>query len=349
MPLRHPIAIQVAALMLACGCGAGDIDGPSPVEGGAGAGGAGRGNDGGGGDAGDGAGPGGEAGSGQVVPSNDPPLFDDDPSAMAEPRRCSKVDFLYVVDNSASMVDKQENLARSFQGFSRIVTETLGTSDHHIMVVDTDGINAGDRLSGVDSTGNGDQCGGTLGAGRRIGGEGEDCGVAGNQRYLLDDQGNLPGTFACLAKVGIFGNVGEQPVDALLTATGAISAEVDDCNEGFVRDDAVLVVTIITDEEDEYSRGDPGFWRQRLLSVKGGNEEALVVLGLIADNHIAGGLPGGPCDEFSGSPAPRLERFVRSFGLSSIGSVCAPDYSSFFAEAVSQIDTACEDFVPVVR
>jgi hypothetical protein len=75
----------------------------------------------------------------------------------------------------------------------------------------------------------------------------------------------------------------------------------------------------------------------------------LVMLGLIADNHIPGVLPGGPCDEFSGSPSPRLESFARSFELGSIGSVCAPDYSVFFADAVSSIDTARDEFVPVVR
>jgi hypothetical protein len=111
----------------------------------------------------------------------------------------------------------------------------------------------------------------------------------------------------------------------------------------------VLVVTLITDEEDEQSRGDPDFWKQMLVRVKGGNEAAVVMLGLIADNHIPGGLPGGPCDEFSGSPSPRLESFVRSFELGAIGSVCAPDYSVFFADAVSTIDTACDEFVPIVR
>ena len=47
--------------------------------------------------------------------------------------------------------------------------------------------------------------------------------------------------------------------------------------------------------------------------------------------------------------APRLQRFVESFERGSLGSVCAPDYASFFAQAVSEIDTACEEFVPIVR
>jgi hypothetical protein len=325
------------ALGLACGCAA-EVDGPQVLDS-AGAGSAGAGS----------AGRGGSPSVGGMA-SQQPPLFDDGPAPpMNEPGGCDKVDFLYVVDNSASMVDKQENLARSFLGFSNIVSTTLGTNDHHVMVIDTDANNVGDTLNGYDSTGDGDTCVGELGAGRRIGGEGEDCGIDGDQRYLLDEQEDLAGTFACLARVGIFGNVEELAIDAMLRATGAVVDDVDECNAGFLRDDAVLVVTLITDEEDERSNGDPEFWKRMLVRVKGGNEAAVVMLGLIADNHIPGGLPGGPCDEFSGSPSPRLESFVRSFELGAIGSVCAPDYSVFFADAVSTIDTACDEFVPIVR
>jgi hypothetical protein len=331
-----------AALVLACGCGAGDLDGPIRVDV-AGSGGTGSAGTAGAPSAGGmTGGPPGQAAS--------PPLFGDVPApAMNEPGGCDKVDFLYVVDNSASMVDKQENLARSFLGFSRIVSTTLGTNDHHVMVIDTDANNVGDVLNGYDSNGGGDECVGALGAGRRIGGEGEDCEVDGDQRFLLDEQEDLAGTFACLARVGIFGNVEELAMDAMLRATSAVINDIDDCNAGFLRDDAVLVVTLITDEEDTQSRGDPEYWKRQLLRVKGGNEAALVMLGLIADNHIPGGLPGGPCDEFSGSASPRLEQFVRSFELGAIGSVCAPDYSVFFADAVRSIDTACDEFVPVLR
>jgi hypothetical protein len=143
-------------------------------------------------------------------------------------------------------------------------------------------------------------------------------------------------------------------MDALLAATsaprsGAAESDVAECNAGFLRDDAVLVVTIITDEEDDQSSGDPSSWRRSLLEVKRGNEQGIVVLGLIADNDIPGGLPGdGACDESNGTPSPRLQRFVESFELGSLGSVCSPDYSSFFADAVSRIDTACEVFDPTL-
>ena len=58
------------------------------------------------------------------------------------------------------------------------------------------------------------------------------------------------------------------------------------CNEGFLRDDAILVVTFITDEEDTGSAGNPDSWKQTLVDAKGGNEEAIVVLGLVALLHV---------------------------------------------------------------
>jgi hypothetical protein len=276
-----------------------------------------------------------------------PPLFAEEDTKPALPERCSKVDFLYIVDNSASMADKQENLARSFEGFSRIVQETLGTSDHQIMVVDTDDSNVGDELVLSETGAEPDGCSGMLGAGLTMGELGMSCDIRGDQRFLRDDQPNLAEAFSCLAQVGTLGDVDERPIDALLAATGAVENGLGNCNHGFLRDDAVLVVTLITDEEDDKSMGEPAGWKRSLLNAKHGNEDGVVMLGLISDTAVPGGLPGGPCDELSGADAPRLMSFVQSFRLSSMGSVCAEDYSEFFAEAVGYIDTACEEFNPL--
>jgi hypothetical protein len=274
------------------------------------------------------------------------PLFDEEDTKPALPERCDKVDFLYIVDNSASMADKQQNLARSFEGFTRIVQETLGTSDHQIMVVDTDDMNIGDELVLAETGAEPDGCTGMLGAGLVMGELGMRCGIRGNQRFLKDNQPNLAEAFSCLAQVGTLGDVDERPMDALLAATGAVENDLGDCNQGFLRDDAVLVVTLITDEEDDKSMGEPVGWKRSLLKAKNGNEDGLVMLGLISDTQVPGGLPGGPCDELSGARSPRLMSFVESFRLSAMGSVCAEDYSEFFAEAVAYIDTACDEFKP---
>jgi hypothetical protein len=323
--MRTSIPVGLMILGLAGGCGAGDGDNDSGP----------------GGRADDAAG--GEASSPPRTPAFDD-FVGDDPVSRTEERGCEKVDFLYVIDNSPSMVDEQENLARSFVGFSRVIEQTLRASDHHIMVVDTDGVAASDVL---DSTPAYYGCEQVLGAGVRFSGSG-DCYVESELAYLEPEQENVAQSFSCLARVGAMGNVESKPIEALLRATGAIGTELQTCNTGFLRDDAILVVTVITDEDDDDSDGQPEDWKEMLLAAKGGNEQAVVMLGLISDTHLQQGLPGGPCDDTSGLDAPRLQRFAESFELGSVGSVCAPDYSEFFADAVQTIDTACDVFVPEV-
>src|SRR5690606_41723616 len=54
-----------------------------------------------------------------------------------------------------------------------------------------------------------------------------------------------------------------------------------DCNEGFIRDDAILVVTFITDEDDNQgdgSAGTPDGWKAALVSAKKGDDAGIVVL-----------------------------------------------------------------------
>jgi hypothetical protein len=165
--------------------------------------------------------------------------------------------------------------------------------------------------------------------------------------FMTDRQPDLETAFACVARVGTDGSAIEEPMDSVMQATSAPLNAPGRCNEGFLRDDAVLVVTFITDEEDRRSEDDPPDWRETLLGVKAGNDDALVVLGLVGDNNVDGGLIGGPCRAVDADGAPRLQEFVRSVdGV--LGSVCAPDYTGFFQTAVGSIDSACSDFVPPI-
>jgi hypothetical protein len=288
------------------------------------------------------------AGGASMGPDDEPPpIFSEaPPPPPGPPDTCDKVDFLYVVDNSSSMLFEQQKLAQSFIGFSQVVDEVLSANDHQIMVVDTDAFNGNDSLI-VGEQPEDDPCIGVLGAGLRIGSEGQSCELQGPQHYMLDGQPSPASSFSCLANVGILGQADEQPVAALLAATGATSSDAEACNAGFMREDAVLVVTIITDEEDEETPGDPADWKRALLDVKGGNEAGIVMLGLISDvNEDGTRAPDGLCATDTAA-APRLQEFVRSFERGSVGSICAPDYSQFFADAVSVIDTSCREFSPV--
>lgn len=267
-------------------------------------------------------------------------VFERPPAPTAFDKGCRKIDFLFVIDNSDSMEDEQANLSRSFPGFVAVMRQVLEATDFHIMVVAT----GGDRDDEEEPASGAEECEEVQGAGRRRSAAGVDCGILGGLPFMADQQTELEDTFSCLALVGTNGPAIERPIDAVLAATSATLNAPGRCNAGFLRDDAVLVVTLITDEEDRRSDGDPADWRDVLLDVKSQNADALVLLGLVGDNNVEGGLLGGPCAGRDADGSARLQEFVNSVdGV--LGSVCAPDYAPFFQTAVGLIDSTCSDFV----
>ncbi|MDC0668717.1 hypothetical protein [Nannocystis radixulma] len=302
---------------------------------------------------------------------------------------CDKVDFLFVIDNSNSMADEQSSLIASFPGFIAAIEETLTADDYHIMAISTDDGNAGDgeqdcdfktdtckcapaptcckdvcdSLFADDRICNGTPCEGLTvdtcefqyGSGRQYDQHGERCPIAAGRRYMLADQPDLESTFACAARIGVWGSGDERPMQAVQAALGSWQNGPTGCNEGFLRDDAILVLVVITDEEDdnleagEGSPGDPAAWYEAVVAAKRGVPENAVVLGMVGD----GNLPGGLCpldwdpDVDGGQPAPRLQEFVKMFPAHVLASVCSADYTPFLLEAVDVIDSACDSFVPV--
>jgi hypothetical protein len=283
-------------------------------------------------------------GSGNDTSSPSAPVtgFATDEPVGAPAGGCAKVDFLFVVDNSLSMLEEQTALIQSFPGFMSVVEQALGASDFHIMVIDTDAAGIGDAISTF--LGRSDPCAPVLGAGHRHNEAGEECGVEGTQRYLDGTQADLAGAFSCVAQVGTLGNPSEAPIDAMLASLAPAINAPGGCNAGFSRDDAILVVTLIGDEDDATSSGDPATWRQALIEAKGGSETSIVFLGLIGGDGAAAPSPACEVDA-----APRLHQFIQTFPFGSTGDICAADYASFFADAVSVIDTACDDFSPIIR
>ena len=266
----------------------------------------------------------------------------------AQPDSCRKMDFLFVIDNSLSMEREQTNLAHSFPGFLSVIARELRASDYHIMVVDTDAMTPGEVVAAEKRKPSTPEevCDGTLGAGRRAQYGGGDCALASGERFMGAEQPELGATFACMAHVGTGGSSYEQPVGALLGAASAALEAPGGCNDSFLRDDAVLVATIVTDEDDTASDGLPEAWRERLLQVKHGDESALVLLGLVADENRPKGLPGGPCADLGPGGAPRLQAFIEGFRFGSLGAICADDYAPFFEQAVGVVGDACQQFVP---
>jgi len=227
--------------------------------------------------------------------------------------------------------------------------------DYHIMVIDTDAGNAFKQSCFIvcqllpvcegyacNNLPKAEGCDAMLGTGLINDPNGKSCGVTFGKRFMVDAQPNLSSTFQCLAKVGTDGDGSERPMEAMIAAVTSLNG-AGACNEGFLRKDALLVVTFITDEEDDgQSKGTPAGWNAALVAAKVGAEKSIVVLGLIGDPD----QPNPVCGPDAAEASPRLRSFAESFTFGSTGSICSPDYAPFFDASVSVIDTACQQFEP---
>jgi hypothetical protein len=271
---------------------------------------------------------------------------------------CKKVDLLFVIDDSGSMADEQLNLAASVPSFIAAMQQELAeTEGYNIGVITTD-LYIFDVSCAPLSIGNlVTQTGGEFSSNQV-------CGPYSSGLRFMTENDNLDNKFNCAARVGVSGNGDEHPIEALLTALRPPLTDVGGCNEGFLRDDALLVVVIITDEEDDHetaetacsttpepgSPGDPGTWFDDLITVKGGEEDKIVVVSLVGPDAMAGDM----CpmlDKCNGGVvgaevASRILELTRMFTYGFVGPVCQ-DYGPIFQESIAVIKTACEEFGPV--
>src|SRR5262249_46851279 len=96
----------------------------------------------------------------------------------------------------------------------------------------------------------------------------EVCEVAGGGRYLDPSVPNLEDSFECIARVGADGSFDERTGDATARALDLELTAADGCNAGFLRDDAILVITVISDEDDVSSSGTPQEWFDAIVAAK---------------------------------------------------------------------------------
>jgi hypothetical protein len=266
---------------------------------------------------------------------------------------CEKVDLLFVVDNSGSMEDEQESLGASVPGFiDEIRSQLADTDSYHIGVVTSD-------TYAFNSPG-------CLGEGNLVtktGGEGSSdsaCGPFEDGYNFMTEADDLDWAFTCAIQVGIGGDGDERPIQTMGTALSSSLGQPGQCNEGFLREDALLVVVIITDEEDDHetasclpanfgSTGEPQSWFNAVVQAKG-VQQHVALLSLVGPT----GPEPAPCpalDKCDGGiigaePAPRIVEFTEMFTHGFVGRVCEPSYTEFFADAVGVVKSACDDFVP---
>jgi len=288
-----------------------------------------------------------------------------------QPPGCKgKVDLLFVISRLGSMVTEQEQLLASFPGFIDTIEQKLEGFDVHILTANPDGKWPG---KSVCEGGDGQcsdywpncgpnaldydcetyvslvtKCDEVLGAGLTFntGGYAANklCDLHGGHRYIVGDEPNMLDAFECIAKVGVSGSA---PLlgDAMIAALSPKLNGAGGCNEGFLRDDALLVIVFITDKMDFSPNSYAKQQYEAILAAKG-DPSAVVMLSV--ENHLLEeGEPYPPpgC-AYNDSGSYIFDDLFSRFPYHAFGDTCAPSYAPFFDAVVDKISEACGSFIP---
>jgi hypothetical protein len=269
-----------------------------------------------------------------------------------KPAGCDgKIDFLFVISRYGGMGYFQAQLLDAFPKFIDTIEAKFSGFDYHIMVIDADvewGLPQCEEkcplpcvVPGYPCDYTPTTCDLTIGAGTvyPVGGDAANkpCPIDGGRRYMTAEQTDLKATFACAAQVGSSGR--DKMGEALTAAMDPSINGPGGCNEGFLRDDALLMVTLISNTFDQDvkpfgSKGTPETWAAAVLAAKHDDPEAIVMLSILE--------PGQPeCH-----PEDRTCQMVKMFPYSLLADVWLSDYGPAFDQATDLIAEACAGFVP---
>ncbi len=263
----------------------------------------------------------------------------------APAQRCEKMDILFVVDDSASMLEEQDNLAENFPLFINVLEQQ--DLDYRVAVTTT----------GRNYSYTTDFLGTPIPAQITGGANGELLQRCNMQRQWVEPGDPDPaGEFGCAAQVGTDGPTDEMPLSAMRMAFE--ERMQDGTNAGFRRDDALLAIVFLTDEDDcSYeesvnlglfellceSQLEPATNYVDFLDQYTGDR------GRWAAAVIAGAGPGRCSSDFGAADeATRLIEFASATGANAVvSSICEGDLTAGLQDALDTFDQACQGFPPV--
>jgi hypothetical protein len=281
---------------------------------------------------------------------------DDDttPDAMVQPPPpppgdagpgCQAIDVLFVIDNSGSMGQEQQNLIANFPGFISVLDQS--GLDYRVAVTTTGrdyDYNMQTPFGNVPQN----QDGGDNGAMLKPGA----CNMT--KRWIDKTDPDVATTFSCVANVGTSGPSDEMPLSAMRDAFEERMA--DGTNMGFHRPEALLAVVFLTDEEDcSYEQSVTLSFSQTLCDAQMepvGNYVSF--LDQFTGNHtrwavaaIAGKGPGQCSSSFGDADeATRLKEFVNLTGANAtMSSICDGDLSIGLSQALALFESACGSII----
>jgi hypothetical protein len=168
-----------------------------------------------------------------------------------------RVDILWVVDNSGTMIEERAELGAKFDQFMTRLLES--GADYHIGIVSTDTEDPGHT-------------------GR----------LQGTPRVIDRSTPEPQAVFAASVQLPLTSGRLERGLDAVRLALSDELLQTD--NAGFLRQDAALFVIVVSDEDD-HSLGPVGYYTRWLEHLKGAGDESRVSLSALV-GPAPGGCPG---------------------------------------------------------
>ncbi len=288
-------------------------------------------------------------GSDAITASGPPPQGDPgeagapdaSPAGDAEAAACVNMDVLFIIDESPSMKDEQHAVAESARPLMAKLDrlyEGCGPEVDFRVAVTTSGrsirYTTTDPPLALSESGHD-------GRFRKV------CGMT--RSWVQRGDPDRAENFACAIEVGVDGPAIEMPFESMALALGARVA--DGVNAGFLREDALLAVVVLTDADD-CSRKDDDFTLARtdcndpsagsgwstpreyvsfLDTLKG--SRARWTLTAIAGENACESDAGGATE------AVRLKRFVAQAGSSgTFASICSGDLTPGLDAAISSFE-----------
>ena len=282
---------------------------------------------------------------------------------------CDKMDILFVVDDSGSMGEEQTNLGANFPRFVAVLDDYIAASgaplDYRVGVTTTSKPlttvifpSSGSPAPVMRDVADGPR--GALLTGR---------GCEMTRPWLERGEPDVAARFACVADVGTEGALVEMPL--LMWELALTERVADGTNAGFLREDALLAVVILTDEDDCSNDADLIEIRPEDSSASVGpidrcdpSSTDLVALdrvlttvdalkgerGRWAAAVIAGPGPGPCASEFgTAQDAVRLREFIGRVGPNGVlSSICEGDLAAPLTQALNTFDAACRRFPPLI-
>lgn len=239
---------------------------------------------------------------------------------------CKHVDVVIAVDNSGSMSEEKAALRDiAFPGFaSSLINVAGGLDDFRVGTLDACNKSAGFHTSGMSGA----------------------CNFDGGHPWIESSSSKIVDEFKCVGDINSAGtlctgdNDDEQPATAATAALEPQFMGAGKPNEGFMRDDALLVVVAITDEDEQPTPGaDAQEVYDRLVAIKG-DVNKMVFLGI-------GGASA--CDGAYGTAkhATKLEAVSNKFIAAQRGvfwDLCQGNLDQGLTQALTVIESACQDF-----